>query len=78
MIDLIVGQTYEIPQREGSAVLRAYPRPRGQAAVSVEASETAVRVIALAPGYAMVDVIDEASEPSGVDYEFLVREGLSV
>jgi hypothetical protein len=56
-------------------ILRAYTRPRGQELLSVEVSETEVIVTANEDGlrgWALVDVIDDISEPAGTDYEFVV------
>ncbi len=56
-------------------ILRAYARPRGQDAVEIAVSEHEVAVTGLAKGYALVDVIDEISEPAGCDHEiYVVRE----
>lgn len=87
-MNLTVGQKFTILQRRFDAhggtlpqdsndgtlspILRAYPRPRGQEMISVETTIDGVTVTALAPGYGLVDVIDEASEPRGTDYEFYV------
>ncbi len=58
-------------------ILRAYTRPRGQEAVEIEVSEdgSEVKVTALAKGFALVDVVDEISEPAGHDTEvYVVRK----
>ena len=66
-------------------ILRAYSRPRGQLSVSIETTDTEVKVTALVMddndvdvtelGRVVVDVIDEISEPWGHDYEiYVVRE----
>ena len=75
-------------------ILRAYTRPRGQSCISIEVSETEVKVIAMVlqhkdedgnvldppldvteRGRAVVDIIDEISEPWGDDHDiFVVRK----
>lgn len=51
-------------------ILRAYTRPRGQRSVAIEVSSDVVMVTALDYGTAIVDVIDEESEPAGTNYRF--------
>jgi len=66
-------------------ILRAYSRPRGQASITIKVSETEVKVTALVQdkdgkditerGRAVVDIIDEISEPWGDDHEiYVVRQ----
>lgn len=66
-------------------ILRAYARPRGQASITIKVSETEVTVTALVQdkdgkditerGHAVVDIIDEISEPWGDDHDiYVVRE----
>jgi hypothetical protein len=75
-------------------ILRAYTRPRGQSCISIEVSETEVKVIAMVlqhkdkdgnvldppldvteRGHAVVDIIDEISEPWGDDHDiYVVRQ----
>ena len=62
----------ELKNGANAKILRAYTRPRGQEAVEVEVTPDGVKVTALAKGYALVDIIDEISEPSGYDTEFYV------
>jgi hypothetical protein len=62
----------ELTNGAKAKILRAYTRPRGQEAVEIEVGETEVRVTGLAKGYALVDVVDEISEPAGHDVEFYV------
>ncbi len=53
-------------------ILRAYTRPRGQDVVAIEVAPDGVKVTALAKGFALVDVVDEISEPAGHDVEVYV------
>jgi hypothetical protein len=66
-------------------ILRAYTRPRDQASITIKVSETEVKVTARVldkggkditePGRAVVDIIDEISEPWGDDHDiYVVRE----
>jgi hypothetical protein len=75
-------------------ILRAYAKPRDQHSISIEVSETQVKVIAMVlqhkdadgnalakplditeRGHAVVDIIDEISEPWGDDHDiYVVRQ----
>ena len=70
-----LGPANHLENGSAAKILRAYTRPRGQELLSVEVSETGVAVTANEDGNrgaALVDVIDDISEPAGTDYEFVV------
>ena len=62
----------ELENGAKAQILRAYTRPRGQEAVEIEVTPDGVKVTAIAKGFALVDIIDEISEPAGHDIEFYV------
>jgi hypothetical protein len=70
----------EIKNGTMAKILRAYPRPRGQEMIEIEEIKIdgeikEIKVVGMAKGYALADVIDEMSEPYGVDYEiYVVRD----
>ena len=86
--------TNHIENGAKAKILRAYAKPPGQACISIEVSETEVKVIAMVlqhkdkdgnvldppldvteRGHAVVDIIDEISEPWGDDHDiYVVRQ----
>ena len=62
----------ELENGAKAKIIRAYTRPRGQEAVEIEITPDGVKVTGLARGYALVDVLDEISEPAGHDVEIYV------
>jgi hypothetical protein len=86
--------TNHLKNGDKAKILRAYAKPPGQSCISIEVSDTQVKVIAMVlqhkdqdgnvldppldvteRGYAVVDIIDEISEPWGDDHDiYVVRQ----